>query len=51
MPGERTVLKGLIGHGNSSGDQAPWKCDEGNPILRAESNNTVLSRASIYNAL
>lgn len=31
MPGERTVLKGLIGHSNSSGDQAPWECDEEKP--------------------
>lgn len=33
---ERTVLKGLIGHSNSSGDQAPWECDEKNPVSCAE---------------
>lgn len=33
---ERTVLKGLIGHSNSSGDQAPWECDGKNPVSCAE---------------
>lgn len=36
MPGKRTVLKGLIGHSNSSGDQAPWECDGKNPVSCAE---------------
>jgi hypothetical protein len=43
MPGERTVLKGLIGHSNSSGDQAPWECDEENPVSCTELS-TVLAR-------
>lgn len=33
MPGKRTVLKGLIGHSNSSGDQAPWEWNGENPVL------------------
>lgn len=33
MPGQRTVLKGLIGHSNSSGDQAPWEWNGENPVL------------------
>ncbi|KAK1118848.1 hypothetical protein K0M31_014619 [Melipona bicolor] len=33
IPGKRTVLKGLIGHSNSSGDQAPWEWNGENPVL------------------
>lgn len=48
MPGERTVLKGLIGHSNSSGDQAPWECDGENPVSCAELS--TVPTVSIYNA-
>lgn len=43
MPGERTVLKGLIGHGSSSGDQVPWECDEEGAISRAESASRFIT--------
>lgn len=33
MLGKRTVLKGLIGHSNSSGDQASWEWNGENPVL------------------
>ncbi|KYN19043.1 hypothetical protein ALC57_08716 [Trachymyrmex cornetzi] len=39
----RTVLKGLIGHSNSSGDQAPWECDGKNPVSCAELNTVPAS--------
>lgn len=52
---ERTVLKGLIGHSNSSGDQAPWECDGKNPVSCAELSTVPTSlfitpyrRASSY---
>ncbi|KYN38958.1 hypothetical protein ALC56_06653 [Trachymyrmex septentrionalis] len=38
QPSNRTVLKGLIGHSNSSGDQAPWERDGKNPVSYAELN-------------
>lgn len=48
MPGERTVLKGLIGHSNSSGDQAPWECDGGNPVSCAELNTVHRAISNLY---
>jgi len=42
MPGKRTVLKGLIGHSNSSGDQASWECDGKNLVLYAELSTVLI---------
>lgn len=39
IPGKLTVLKGLIGHSNSPGDQAPWDWNGENYIPRVRKDS------------